>query len=68
MAASAKTAVWKRLVIVLSAVAAGIAVSAAIGQAGAPWVLTIVGGAAVTLLTLWVVAMLLHVRLRKGWE
>jgi uncharacterized membrane protein YfcA len=68
MAASAKTSLWKRLVIVLSAVVAGIVVASVIGQAGASTVLTIVVGAAVTLLALWVVARLLHVRLKRGWE
>jgi hypothetical protein len=68
MAASLKTPLWKRLVIILSAVVAGIVVASVIGQAGASWVLSIVAGAAVTLLALWVVARLLHVRLQKGWE
>jgi hypothetical protein len=68
MAASVKTPMWKRLVIVLSAVAAGIVVASAIGQAGVSAVLTIVVGAAVTLLALWVVAGLLHVRLTRGWQ
>jgi len=68
MAASAKTPLWKRLVIVLCAVAAGIVVASAIGQAGVSTVLSIVVGAAVTLLALWVAATLLHVRLKRGWE
>jgi hypothetical protein len=68
MAASAKTPLWKRLVIVLSAVVAGIVVASLIGQAGVSWVLSIVLGAAVTLLALWLVARLLNVRLKKGWE
>jgi hypothetical protein len=68
MAASVKTPLWKRLVIILSAVAAGIVVAAAIGQAGASWLLSIVAGAAAILLALWVVTMLLHVRLTRGWE
>jgi hypothetical protein len=67
MAASVKTPMWKRLVIVLSAVVAGIVVAAVIGQAGGSWLLTIVAGAAVTLLALWAVARLLNVRLKKGW-
>ena len=68
MAASAKTPMWKRLVIVLSAVVAGIVVAFVLGQAGVSTLLAIVAGAAVPLLGLWVVARLLHVRLRKGWE
>lgn len=68
MAASTKTPLWKRLVIILSAVAAGIVVASVIGQAGVSSVLSIVVGAAVTLLALWVVARLLHVRLTRGWE
>ena len=68
MAASQKTPLWKRLVIVLSAVLAGMVVASVVGQAGVSWVLTIVVGAAVTLLALWVVATLLHVRLKRGWE
>ena len=54
--------------IVLSAVVAGIVVASLIGQAGVSWVLSIVLGAAVTLLALWLVARLLNVRLKKGWE
>ena len=68
MTASVKTPLWKRLVIILSAVVAGIVAAFVIGQAEVPWVLTIVAGAAVTLLALWVVARLLHVRLKRGWE
>jgi hypothetical protein len=68
MAASTKTPLWKRLVIILSAVAAGIVAAAVIGQAGFSWVPTIAAGAAVTLLTLWVAARLLDVRLTRGWE
>jgi membrane protein implicated in regulation of membrane protease activity len=65
---SAKTPLWKRLVIILSAVVAGIVAAFVIGQAEVSWALTIVAGAAVTLLALWVVARLLHVRLKRGWE
>jgi len=68
MAASAQTPLWKRLLIVLSAVVAGIVVAAVIGQAGVSTIPTIVAGAAVTLLALWVAARLLHVRLKRGWE
>ena len=68
MAASAKTPLWKRLVIILSAVVAGIVAAFVIGQAEVSWVLTIAAGAAVTLLALWVAARLLHVRLKRGWE
>jgi hypothetical protein len=68
MAASVKTPLWKRLVIVLSAVAAGIVVAAVISQAGLSWALSMVAGAAALLLALWLVAMLLHVRLKKGWQ
>jgi len=68
MAASAKTPLWKRLVIILSAVVAGIVAAFVIGQAEVSWVLTIAAGAAVTLLALWAAARLLHVRLKRGWE
>lgn len=68
MAASAKTPLWKRLVIMLSAVAAGIVVAAVTGEAGGSWLLTIVCGAAVIGITFWVAARLLHVRLKRGWE
>ena len=68
MAASAKNPLWKRLVIILSAVVAGIVAAFVIGQADVSWILTIVAGAAVTLLALWVAARLLHVRLKRGWE
>jgi hypothetical protein len=68
MAASVKTPLWKRLVIVLSAVVAGIVVAAVITQAGLSTALSIVAGAAAILLALWVVALLLHVRLKKGWK
>jgi len=68
MATSAKTPLWQRLLIVLSAVLAGIVAASLIGQAGASWVPTIAAGAAVTLLALWLVARLLHVRLKRGWE
>lgn len=68
MTASAKTPLWKRLVIILSAVVAGIVAAFVIGQAEVSWVLTIAAGAAVTLLALWVAARLLHVRLKRGWE
>jgi hypothetical protein len=68
MTASAKTPLWKRLVIILCAVVAGIVAAFAIGQAEVSWKLTIAAGAAVTLLALWVAARLLHVRLKRGWE
>ena len=68
MAASAKTPLWKRLVIVLSAVVAGIVAAAVTGQAGGSWVLTIVVGAAVIAITFWVAAKLLSVPLKRGWE
>ena len=68
MAASVKPPLWKRLVIILSAVATGIVVASVIGQAGASWVLSAVAGAAALLLALWVAASLLHVRLKRGWE
>ena len=68
MAASGTTPMWKRLVIILSAVVAGIVVAFALGQAGVSTWLTIVAGAAAVLLALWVVAWLLHVRLKRGWE
>ena len=68
MAASATTPLWKRLVIVLSAVVAGIVVAVVIGQAGVSWLLTIVVGAVVTLLAFLVVARVLHVRLKRDWE
>ena len=68
MTASAKNPLWKRLVIILSAVVVGIAVASVIAQAGASTVLSMVAGAAATLLTLLVVAALLSVRLKKGWE
>jgi hypothetical protein len=68
MTASMKTPLWKRLAIMLSAVAAGIVVAFAVGQAGVSTVLSIVAGAAALLLALWVVAALLHVRLKRGWE
>ncbi len=68
MTASAKTPLWKRLVIILSAVVAGIVAAFVIGQAEVSWILTIAAGAAVTLLALWVAARLLHVRLKRGWE
>ncbi len=68
MTASAKTPLWKRLVIVLSAVVVGIVVASAVGQAGVSTVLTIAVGAVVTLLALWAVAKLLRVPLTRGWE
>jgi hypothetical protein len=68
MTASAKTPLWKRLAIILSAVVAGIVAAFVIGQAEVSWILTIAAGAAVTLLALWVAARLLHVRLKRGWE
>jgi hypothetical protein len=63
-----KTPLWKRLAIMLAAVVAGILVAFAVGQAGVSTVLSIVAGAAALLLTLWIVAALLHVRLKSGWE
>jgi hypothetical protein len=68
MAASVKTPLWKRLVIVLSAVAAGIVVAAVTGEAGGSWLLTIVFGAAVIAITFLVAAKLLSVPLKRGWE
>jgi hypothetical protein len=68
MAASTTTPLWKRLVIVLSAVVAGIVVSVVLEQAGVSWPLTIVAGAAMTLLVLLIAAGALRVRLKRGWE
>ena len=68
MAASVKTPLWKRLVLVLSAVAAGIVVAAVTGAAGGSWLLTIVFGAAVVAITFWAAAKLLSVPLKRGWE
>ncbi len=68
MTASAKTPLWKRLVIVLSAVVVGIIVASLIGQAGASTWLAIVAGAAAVLLTLFATAAILRVRLTKGWQ
>ena len=60
---------WRRLVIILSAVVASIVVAFATGQAGVSTWLTIVLGAAVALAVLLVAAKLLHVRLQwRGWE
>jgi hypothetical protein len=68
MAASAKTPLWKRLVIILSAVAVGIVVAALVGQAGASMLLGVGAGAAAGLLTLFVTAAVLRVPLKKGWQ
>jgi hypothetical protein len=68
MAASAKPALWKRLVIILSAVVVGIAVAALVAQAGASTILAVVAGAAAVLLTLFATAAILHVPLTKGWQ
>ena len=68
MAASAKTPLWKRLVIILSAIVVGTMVATLIAQAGASAVLAVVGGAAAVLLTLFATAAVLHVRLTKGWQ
>jgi hypothetical protein len=68
MAASAKTALWKRLVIVLSAVVVGIVVAALVAQAGASTVLAVAAGAVAVLLTLFATSAILHVSLTKGWQ
>jgi len=68
MATAVKPPRWKRLVIILSAVVAGILVSAVVGQAGGSWLLTIAFGAAVIAITFWVAAKLLHVPVTRGWE
>ncbi len=67
MAASMKTPLWKRLLII-SAVVAGMVVASVIMQAGVSALAAVTAGAAATLIAMWVVAKLLHVRLAKGWE
>jgi hypothetical protein len=69
LAASVKTPLWKRLVIILSAVAAGIAVPFALDQAGVPALAAYAAGVVAALVVLWVVAALVHVHLNlQGWE
>ena len=68
MAASARTPLWKRLAIILSAVVVGIVVAALISQAGASTILAVAVGAAAMLLTLFGAAAILHVRLTRGWQ
>jgi hypothetical protein len=68
MAASGKAPLWKRLVIILSAVVAGVVVDTAVRQAGVSAWLSIVAGAAAVLIVLLVVARLLNVGLKRGWE
>ena len=68
MAASMKTPLWKRLLIILSAVVAGMVVASVIMQAGVSALPAVAAGAAATLIAMWVVAKLVHVRLAKGWE
>jgi len=68
MAASVKTPLWKRLVIILSAVAVGVAVPFVVGLADVPRVLEYAAGVVAAFATLWVVAALLQVRLTRGWE
>lgn len=68
MAASAKTPMWKRIVILLSAVVVAVVVRFAVGLAGVPTILAIVIALVAGFAALWVVAALLHVRLKSGWE
>jgi hypothetical protein len=68
MAASVKVPLWKRLVILLSAVAAGVVVPFLLDQAGVTRWFAYAGGILAALVVLWVVAALLHVRLMRGWE
>ena len=68
MAASLKTPMWKRLVIILSAVAVGVAVPFAVALADVPRVVEYLAGVVAAFATLWIVAALLHVRLKRGWE
>jgi len=69
MTASAKTPMWKRLVIILSAVVAGVAVPFAADLAGVSRWLGYAAGVVAALACLWGVAALLHVRLKwQGWE
>jgi hypothetical protein len=69
MAASAMTPLWKRLVIVLCAIAAGIAVPFLVDQAGAPALVAYAAGVVALLVVFLVVAGLLHVRLKwHSWE
>lgn len=68
MATSAKTPMWKRLVVIVAAIAVGVAVPFAVKMAGAPWLWAYAAGVVAALVTLLVVAALLRVRLKRGWE
>jgi hypothetical protein len=69
MAASVVTPLWKRLMIILCAIAAGIAVPFLADQAGVPALVAYGAGVVAGLVVLWVVAGLLHVHLKwQGWE
>lgn len=69
MAVSGTAPMWKRLVILLSAVAVAGVVQFALRQAGVWTVLAIVVALVPGFATIWVAAKLLHVRLkRRGWE